>query len=278
MPKLNNCVEFLQWALPRLGRRWEGYRKVKKQVCQRIRERMEKHGLKGHEQYRQFLESNPEEWALLDEMMRISISRFFRDYKSWELLKEKLLPQLVLKASEENRPVNCWSAGCASGEEPYSLAILWKYEIATDFPEAELQLIATDLDDHLLERANRACYTKGNLKYVPEKWLQECFEKQKREYCLKPSVKNMVEFKKQDIRQEMPPGKFDLVFCKNVVGMYFEKDKAAAIYRNIIERMHPGGYLFSGNHEPVPLEELPWLEEYNRGLNVYRKKAERSSL
>ena len=237
---------------------------------------MEKYGLKGHEQYRQVLETHPEEWAFLDEMMRISISRFFRDYKSWELLKEKLLPELVFNASEGNRPLRCWSAGCASGEEPYSLAILWKYEIATDFPEAEIQLIATDLDDHLLERANRACYTKGNLKYVPEKWLQECFDKHKREYCLKPSVKNMVEFKKQDIRQEMPPGKFDLVFCKNVVGMYFEKDKAAAIYRNVIERMRPGGYLFSGNHEPVPLDELPRLEEYNRGLNVYRKKAQRS--
>ncbi len=267
----NHCTEFLKWVLPQLGFRWEGYRKVKRQVCKRINARISYLQLRGLISYKEYLSKNPGEWKILDSMMQISISRFFRDYKSWELLGNKLLPELAARAIEKNRPLRCWSAGCASGEEPYSLAILYDQKLKHQFPALEFQLAATDANNNLLERATNACYPAGNVKDVPANYLRKYFIKQNEEYCLKNNIKNMVTFMKQDIRKEMPEGQFDLVFCKNIVGMYFAREKAIEVFNRIATKIRPGGFMITGNHEPVPADSLHDIRVFNRGLNIYQK-------
>jgi chemotaxis protein methyltransferase CheR len=107
-------VTFLQQALPRLGRRWAGYRKVRRQVCRRIRHRIDELGPEGFEAYHAHLEAQPGEWEVLDGLMNVTISRFNRDRGVFEFLRDEVL-----------RPgMRVWSAGCASGEEPYTLALL----------------------------------------------------------------------------------------------------------------------------------------------------------
>ncbi len=266
------CTEFLKWALPQLGLRWEGYRRVKRQVCKRINARMASLRLGSFSCYKEYLANNPGEWSVLDEMTHISISRFFRDYKSWEMLSEKLLPELAARAIDENRPLRCWSAGCASGEEPYSLAILYYHKLIHSFPNLELQLIASDASSHLLERAEKACYPAGNVKDVPANWLQASFKKKNGEYCLNSNIKNKVTFLHQDIRNKIPEGQFDLVFCKNLVGMYFAKERAVEVFNLITLSIQPDGFLLTGNHEPVPVENISGMQIYNRGLNIYHKK------
>jgi len=268
----NDFTVFLQWALPRMGLRREGYRKVRNQVCKRINARLRELSLSDYWAYRGYLLAHPEEWGVLHQMMHISISRFFRDHQSWEKLRDKLLPELVAGAIRENRPLRCWSAGCASGEEPYSLALLWQKQYGKALSKPGFQLIATDADDHLLQRARKACYPYGNVRHVPRQWLLDSFREQDGEYCLCKATRDLVSFRKQDIREEMPEGPFDLVFCKNLVGMYFVPEIAAALYRKIGGRMLKGGVLLLGNHEPFPIEEVPEVYEYNRGLNIYRKR------
>ena len=267
----NQCTEFLKWALPQLGFRWEGYRRVKRQVCKRINARIAYLQLSGLDSYKEYLSKNPGEWRILDGMMHISISRFFRDYKSWELLGDKLLPELAARAIDEKRPLRCWSAGCASGEEPFSLAILYQEIIKNSFPSLDFQLIATDANTDLLQRAAKACYPAGNVKDVPAKWLQDSFNQTQNEYCLRDYIKSTVTFLNQDLREKVPDGQFDIVFCKNLVGMYFSTEKAIKVYNRIVEKICHGGFLFTGNHEPVPVEKIPGLETYNRGLNIFRK-------
>ncbi|MFB3131394.1 MAG: CheR family methyltransferase, partial [Rhodothermales bacterium] len=118
------CVDFLQWALPKLHMRWPGFRKVRRQVCKRVRRRMRTLGLDHTEAYRAYLEAHPDEWDVLDAMCRITISRFYRDRGVFDLLRATLLPQRAQRATDETT-LRCWSAGCASGEEVYTLKILW---------------------------------------------------------------------------------------------------------------------------------------------------------
>ena len=131
-----DCVAFLQWALPRLDMRWKGFRKVRGQVCKRIKRRLQELGLEGYAAYRQRLESDPGEWRLLDECCHITISRFFRDRDVFEALRRRILPDVAHKAAREGRAVRIWSAGCASGEEPFTLKIFWDLEVAPLAPMA----------------------------------------------------------------------------------------------------------------------------------------------
>ena len=111
----------LQWALPRLDLAWPGFRKVRGQVCKRVRRRMKRLGLADFDAYRARLEADPKEWRVLDGFCRITISRFFRDRGAFEVLRRVVLPEIARRSAAEQRPARIWSAGCASGEEPYTV-------------------------------------------------------------------------------------------------------------------------------------------------------------
>lgn len=266
------CVSFLKWALPKLDMRWEGYKKVRGQVCTRINKRLEELGMEGYDAYKDYLEEHEKEWQELDKMTHITISRFFRDKKQWDVLQHELLPDLIKKAKEENRPFRVWSAGCASGEEPYSFAVLWKHTVEPDHPDLDLKIIATDADEHMLKRAEDAKYTKGSLKEMPDEWKEQAFKKENDQYLLKGEYKKMVHFRQQDIRKEMPDVPFDIIFCKNLVAMYFNKALATELFQKISNRLISGGYLFLGNHEEFPIEGVEEIKEVEKGINLYRKE------
>ena len=148
------CVEFLQWALPRLGMRWPGFRKVRGQVCKRLRRRLGELGLADLDSYREFLEGHPDEWARLESLTHITISRFLRDRGMFDFLLAEVAPALAARAlARGDECVRAWSAGCASGEEAYSLSILWR--LGLDTP-VRLRILATDVDETMLERARRS--------------------------------------------------------------------------------------------------------------------------
>ena len=111
----SRCVEFLQWALPRLRMRWPGFRRVRRQVCKRIDGRLRELGLDNTAAYQEYLENNPAEWHVLDDFCRISISRFYRDRSVFDCLRDDVLPNLAARAAAlGERQLRCWSAGCAS--------------------------------------------------------------------------------------------------------------------------------------------------------------------
>jgi chemotaxis protein methyltransferase CheR len=264
--QVTSCNDLLRWALPVLNKRTAGYRKVRKQVCKRITGRMKDLQLHDFNQYKTWLENHPDEWEVFDEMTFITISRFFRDRWQWNQLADDILPSLTQKVIGENRPLRCWSAGCASGEEPYSMAILWKQRIEPVYPDSTLQLIATDVQQHMLERAREAVYMKGSLKDVPESLLHEAFDKKNAEYHLKSRYASLPEFIRQDIRKEMPEGKFDVIFCKNIVAMYFDTATATEIFRKIVEKINDDGILILGNHEIFPLQEIKVMKPMGKGI------------
>ena len=248
-----DCVRFLQDTLPRLGLRWAGFRKVRRTVCKRIGRRMRDLGLSGLDDYSRFLEEHAEEWSHLDTLCRIPISRFCRDRGVFDALRDRLLPSLANHALGFPDPtIRCWSVGCASGEEVYSLRLLWDLSLAREFPDVRLSVLGTDSDQVMLDRAARACYPRGSFKDAPADWLARAFRERDGEYCLHAEFRGDVEFSCQDIRAEQPGGPFDLVLCRNLAFTYFAQELQRTTLAAITERMRPGGYLVLGAHEHLP--------------------------
>ena len=272
--KDEQCVQFLQWALPRLHMRWPGYRKVRKQVCKRIDRRMRDLKLANIEDYRAYLLENPDEWAQVDPLCRITISRFCRDRGMFATLQQEVLPSLLQKMHERGDNLfRVWSAGCGSGEEPYTLAILWAREIQALFPYAEIDIVATDADPDVMRRACAASYSFGSLKGLPESWRGQAFIPEDDSYCLRPEYKRGILFLEQDIRKEQPDGPFDLVFCRNLVFTYFDKPLQLEMLKRIVGAMHVGGALVIGAHEKLPegAERPSLLHDMQ---NIYRKSGQ----
>ena len=248
-----DCMAFLQWALPRLHLRWPGFRKVRGRVRKRVRQRMQVLQLSNVDAYRQYLEHHADEWGELDALCRITISHFFRDRGVFDILGERVLPELAANVIACGRhDLRCWSAGCASGEEAYSLVILWECRLSTRFPGITLDVLGSDAVEQVLLRAERGCYNRSSLKDVPRDWAASFFEELAGEHCVRPHVKRHVTFRQQDIRTAPPDGPFDLVLCRNLVFTYFDDSLQRAVARGIAERMRPGAALVIGKHEQLP--------------------------
>ncbi len=270
-----DCVTFLRWALPQLHMRWTGFRKVRRQTCKRIERRFKELGLSAVVDYQAWLQEKPDEWLVLDTLCRITISRFFRDRGVFRAFGREVLPELAQKVKKRgSRVVRCWSAGCASGEEPYTLILLWRFEAAKKAAGLDLKIIATDIDPTMLERAARACYPSSSLKELPDQWKKEAFEMVEDLFCLRPEFRAMVEFCCQDIRQSQPDGPFQLILCRNLAFTYYDSALQKKILERLSERLDDGGVLVLGVHEelPSPAEDfVPW----NPNLKIYRKQVEK---
>lgn len=247
-----DCVHFLQSHLPRLGLRWAGYRKVRGTVCKRIGRRLRELGLADLAAYGRRLEDSAEERARLDAFCRIPISRFYRDRAVFDALSRRLLPDLAGRAAARgDQEVRCWSAGCASGEEVYSLRLLW--DLAPPrHPGMRLSILGTDADEVMLERSAAACYPRGSFKDAPADWLERAFAAEDDMLCLRPEFRRDIVFRGEDIRERQPDGPFDLVLCRNLAFTYFAGDLQRRILAAIEDRLQPGGLLVLGAHERLP--------------------------
>jgi chemotaxis protein methyltransferase CheR len=270
------CVALLRAALPRLGLRYAGFRRVRRQVCRRVARRMRELGIAESAAYRARLEADPAEWRRLDAMCRISISRWFRDRDVFAALETRVLPTLVDRArAAGRRTLGVWCAGCASGEEAYSLAALWASSLAARAPELRLAVVATDADPHLLERARRGCFRASSLREAPPAALAGALEPHGRGYVARAALREGIEFLCQDLREESPEGAFDLILCRNVAFTYFEDALQRDVLSRMLARLRPGGALVIGLHESLP-PAAPELVPWPGARAVYERVASRA--
>jgi chemotaxis protein methyltransferase CheR len=268
-----NCVRFLQWCLPPLRLRWAGYRKVRRTVCKRLARRLRALGLRDLDGYRTFLEDHPAEWQRLDAFCRIPISRFWRDRAVFSDLAREVLPVLAEQArARGDRELRAWCAGCASGEEVYSIQIAWSELVQPAVPMVALTILGTDAEPRMLERAQTACYGRGTLKELPAEWLERAFVRSGELFCLRSELRQDVFFRLQDIRRALPDGPFDLILCRNLVFTYFEPRLQSAILRRIGQALRDGGVLVIGSHERLPEGAAGWTQP-QANLPVYRRPA-----
>jgi chemotaxis protein methyltransferase CheR len=273
-----DCARFLRSALPALGLRWSGYRRVHRTLCKRLRRRLVELGLADLDAYRAQLAADPDERARLDALCRIPISRFWRDRAVFEALGGQVLGALAERcAGRAARELRAWSCGCASGEEPYSLRLLWRVEVQPRWPALGLRILATDVDAHLLARARAGCYPAGSLKELPPGLREGAFEQRNGRFCVRPELRTGVTFLRQDVRVEQPPGPFDLVLCRNLVFTYFDRAHQAALLERLVGRLRPGGCLVIGHSERLPVAR-PDLEPWAPDLPIFRAPDRASAL
>lgn len=266
------CIEFLQWALPRLGFSWPGFRRVHRQVCRRVGARVQALHLSGPQAYQAYLASHPDEWATLDSLCRITTSRFMRDPPVFEALGANVLPALATAAAEQGAgALRAWSVGCASGEEPYSLALLWQIEVQPRYPSLELRVVASDADPHLVERARRARFRRSSVKDVPAAWLQRAFDRSGEWFTLRDAYRLPVTFQVQDVRAALPEGAFDLILCRNLVFTYFDDAGRRRALERLLGALRAGGVLVIGAREELP-GGVPQLRPWEGARGVYIKQ------
>ncbi len=242
--------EFLKQVCPPRELDWRKYRRAsRRKVLERIRELR----LRGLREYACYLSHHPEEADFLPCLLRVTLSRFFREKEVWRSLARHILPAL-LNSCRASGPLQVLSVGCCNGQEPYSMALLWKSEILPYFKQAGLEISALDVDSQCLERAKAGLYSVKTLREVPQHILNVWFHRESSGfYRLDSEVKQMVSFAQSDLLQNKLPANQDLIFCRYLVFTYFQGRRRLELARRIISSLNPGGCLVLGRKESLDL-------------------------
>jgi chemotaxis protein methyltransferase CheR len=253
--------------------RWQGFRKVRSQVCKRLRRRLAELDLGNLDAYRRFLADNEAEWQRLDGMCRITISRFYRDRDVVAAIGDSVLPELAAGAVTDGRDeLHCWSCGCASGEEPYTLMMLWHQRVAGAMPGLVLNLIATDSDPDMLSRAQQGLFGDGSLRELPDELRQTGLQPAGDDlYRIADRIRHGLTWLCQDVRRQLAGESFDLILCRNLVFTYFEPALQVEIAGRLLSALRSGGVLVIGKHERLPPEVTGLASWQSPHLRIYRK-------
>lgn len=231
------------------GLSWKGYRKVRKGVEKRLSRMLEQFGYARVEDLLAELESDPVLKQQVAYSLTVSISRFFRDRKLWEVLQRSVLPAILAR---EQAKVKVWSAGCARGEEVYSFRILWEQARRKGLPV--LELWGTDLNPEYLDQAISGIYSASSLKEVPEEW-REIFLPPAGQgaFRVKDFLKEGILWREHDLLADDPPARdFHLLFLRNNLLTYYQPERRDPALAKILESLRPGGFLVIGAHEKLP--------------------------
>ena len=194
----------------------------------------------------------------LEETMSVSVSRFFRDRMLWELVEDHIVPEIL---SENRERVKVWDAGCACGEEVYSLKIVW--ETLRDRFESmpELEIVATDINPEYLRRARRGVYTQSSLREIPE-GLREIYFKVHRGqglYRIAPSLKKGISWRVHNILHGIEGNHFQMIFLRNNLLTYYNDELKRPAFQRIVNSFARGGFLIIGSHEALPFGSINLL-------------------
>jgi len=239
--------EFLKTTLPHLGLRWRRFKKknIKRRVINRLREL----GLQTLGEYQTYVLESEEERQHLTAILTVTISRFWRNARLFELLKETWLPA-ILSRMVPDEPLGIWSAGCASGEEPYSLLILWQESFASS--GRDLRLLASDSDKRCLERAQQCRYSASSFREMPLYLRRKYCTNEGGTFSLSQDLPKRIKWIEHNLIWEEPPENNHLIFCRNLVYTYF----TASLQQLITERLHhvlkPKGLLVVGRKDRLP--------------------------
>ena len=209
----------------------------KEQIHRRTHELMNRWGCKTYDDYYDMMSKDEKKLREFLDHLTINVSEFFRNDSQWWKMRDKIIPELIEK--RKTKRLKLWSAGCATGEEPYSLAII----SAVCGLDPMNPVLAVDVDQGAIASAQRANYRKANLLNVPKDYLAKYFTTKDagQTYDVVPEIKRRVSFKKMNMIDDSFGAGFDLILCRNVV-IYFTQDTKAKLYKKFFDALAPGGY------------------------------------
>lgn len=248
-------------------------------VLRRIERRMQVNALRDMPSYARYLQDRPEETPALLADMLIGVTNFFRDREAFEALERDIIPALFeRKADSEDKSLRIWSAACSSGEEAYSLAMLFSDQAHISGPSAEvhLQVFATDIDDRSLETARTGVYPEAIVTDVAPARLRQYFIKEQNHYRMQKELRERILFARHNILRDPPFSRLDLISCRNLM-IYLDRDIQVEVLRMFHFALNAGGYLFLGSSETADAcSQL--FEPVDKKNRIYRAKNVGSNL
>ena len=221
----------------------------KSTISRRIERRMLQNSIEDTDIYARYLKENPSEVLLLFKELLINVTRFFRDEKAFAALQRDILPPLC-KDKANDYPFRVWVAGCASGEEAYSIAILLRELMDGTHQEFKVQIYATDLDDDAIAVARAGIYPLNIAQDITPERLRHCFIKEEAGYRIKKEIREMVVFAIQNVAKDPPFTKLDLLSCRNLM-IYLEAEMQNRLIPVFHYALKPGGVLFLSPSESI---------------------------
>jgi len=259
--------EFLKEVAPLFGLQWRAFQR--RGVRRKVEHRIAEIGLAHLDDYLLKVHKETEEKNQLSKILTITISRFFRDREVFQPLEHSIIPMLMTRG--ERRDFRVWSIGCASGEEPYSFSLLWKDKFEKAYPSVHLSILATDIDEKILERAQEGRYKRSSLKEVPEEIVQKYFKIENDFFVLNKTIRESGEFKKHDMIHEEPFSGMDIIFCRNLAFTYFSKECQMDVLKKITKSLNEDGYLIIGKDESLPLTYPTLFVPIYSAERIYQK-------
>ena len=269
-PAFEALLEFLQRSR---GFDFTGYKRTS--LERRFRRRMDTVGCKAYSDYLDYLEVHPDEYAQLFDTLLINVTEFFRDPPAWEHLREDALPAL-LEGKTDNEPVRVWSAGCASGEEAYSIAMVLAQLLGDVGYGERVKIYATDIDEDALTTARAATYTAKDLTAVPEELRERFFEGADQRFAFRKDLRRNVIFGRNNLVQDAPISRLDLLVCRNTL-MYFNAETQSRILRHFHFALRDAGILMLGKSEMM-VAHRDFFEPTDIKKRVFRRLARTPSL
>lgn len=269
--------EFIQQDLKRLtGVEIDSY--ATEFIVEKIKSRMIKLGIINQPDYLERIQVDPDEANGLLHDIGINVSEFFRNPMVYELLEQSILPGLIgKKINNDERKIRIWSAGCATGEEPYSVAILLDKLLGKQLEEWQIHIFGTDISTENLMAAKTGYYQVDRLAEVKLGILDSYFQKAGEGYRLKEFIRHMVHFSIDDLvsADRLAPadsifGDFDLIFCRNVM-IYFNDHAKRVTCGKLRRTLSPGGFLIIGESEWIYPDLMGTLIEVNQRNRIYKK-------
>lgn len=221
----------------------------KNTMARRIERRMVQHDIKEIENYARYLKENPAETTALFKELLINVTSFFRDAEAFDVLRKDVLPQL-LDAKPENHPFRVWVAGCATGEEAYSLAILLREYMDENPRQFRVQIYGTDLNEDAIAVARAGRYPPNIVADITPERLRRFFSKEDESFRIKKEIREMVVFASQNVTRDPPFTHLDLLSCRNLL-IYLEPELQERLIPAFHYALKPGGVLFLSSSESI---------------------------
>jgi len=238
-------------------------------LLRRIGKRMQEVRVEGFLEYIDYLEVHPEEFTFLFNTILINVTGFFRDPIAWEALAKVLAESLKGKDSDE--PIRVWSAGCASGEEAYSLAITLAELLGEEEFRKRVKIYATDIDDEALGQARQAVYTAKDLEGLSEEIVNKYFVRTGIKFAFSPDLRRSVIFGKHNLIQDAPISKVDLLVCRNTI-MYLNSETQEKVLSRLPYALNDDGILFLGRAETLSSQQ-ELFSPIDLKLRLFRKSS-----
>jgi chemotaxis methyl-accepting protein methylase len=239
----------------------------------RLAARMRVVGISSYRRYGDLLDSDPSEYSRFLDTLTINVTEFFRDAEMWASLRRNVLPELISrKRATRNRSIRIWSAGCATGEEPYSVTMMLMDALGADLSDFAVSVLATDIDPSALARARQGVFETHKARHIPADYrLRYTASAGPAQFKLADDVRAMIRFRKMSLFDDTPVRVVDLVLCRNVF-IYFDREQQARVMAHFVHAMAPGGYLVLGRSEKLSDAAAGVLQAVDGGERIYRKR------